>query len=179
MRLFFLDNVVDIHGSATADNAVEVFAVFAEPVAIGEEHKRMLPPDKLAAHGEDGAIGVVGAFFVEHLYCGLERVEHDDVLSEYLEMRHIAWESGSVPRDRMQGRGCAPNLFAHSVKVSHGFTEGMSSMLPRRGSGLGPGGKGAGFFFARVCLTRYTPTPARQRSSQVTLAIMFEEDNDG
>lgn len=46
----FLNGLVYIHGGATANDTVEIFAVLAQMVAIREKDERVLPADEFTAH---------------------------------------------------------------------------------------------------------------------------------
>jgi len=56
--------------------------------------------------------------------------------------------------------GYSPYL-AQSAKVSQGLVVGMSNMLPINGSGLGPGGRGAGRRLEITRLVSQRMAPAR------------------
>lgn len=72
---------------------------------------------------------------------------------------------------------------AQSAKVSQGFTLllGMSNMLPMNGSGLGPGGRGAGRHLDSTQLVSQTIAP-EQNTSQVidkNIPYLYKERGAG
>jgi len=68
--------------------------------------------------------------------------------------------------------------FAQSAKVSHGLVECMSNILPMTGSGLGPGGKGAGRRLETARLVSQTMDPARNTSQAIDENILYCSQGD-
>lgn len=71
--------------------------------------------------------------------------------------------------------GYAPYL-AQSAKVSQGLVVGMSNMLPINGSGLGPGGRGAGRRLEIARLVSQRMAPARNsKAAEENILSEYEE----
>lgn len=96
VSFYLLDWVVYIHGGANANNAVEILAVSAETIAVGEKYQGVLPADKFTAHRKNGTVRIYGALLVQHLHGSLDRVQNHDMLAENLYMRDVPYMQGGI-----------------------------------------------------------------------------------
>lgn len=65
-------------------------AVVAESIAVGDQHKSVIPPHELAPHLQDRTIGIHGTFLVEHGHGYLDRIDNDEPLAQYRHGDNVA-----------------------------------------------------------------------------------------
>ena len=76
-RLFLFDGVELCGAALTAEQAVKVSAVLAEPIRVIDEQHSLVQPNQIGCHGQVWSVRAFDALFLEYLRDGLGRVQDD------------------------------------------------------------------------------------------------------
>jgi hypothetical protein len=117
----FFDLAVYAYCGAAANHTMEVPAVPAKAVTIGEKSQGVLPANKFASNRKNRTIRVQSALLVQHVYRSLDRVQHHDVLTHNLDMRDITCGQNFGMHDIGGNGRCPPYFLPHIAKVSQGL----------------------------------------------------------
>jgi hypothetical protein len=87
--LHLLDGVEDNQGSAIAKDSVVIFAVQTKAFTVTEIRQSLLIAHKFAAHRNNRTVRVYRALLVQHFHRNIDGVQHEDVLTQDIDMRNI------------------------------------------------------------------------------------------